>query len=51
MVRMPAKSNKKPGDEDELDPDALDAALIDDEVEEEEDELETEVAEEIEEDF
>lgn len=51
MVRMPAKNNKKPGDEDELDPDALDAALIDDEVEEEEDELDAEVAEEIEEDF
>lgn len=53
MVRMPAKNNKKPGDEDELelDPDALDAALIDDEVEEEEDELETEIAKEIEEDF
>ena len=48
---MPAK-HKKPGEEDELDPDALDAALIDDEVEEEEEELDAEVVEEeLEEDF
>lgn len=30
MVRMPSKNTKKPGDEEELDPDAVDAALADD---------------------
>lgn len=51
MVRMPAK-NKKPGEEDELDPDALEAVLAEDDVAEEEDEpIEDELTEEVEEDF
>lgn len=35
MVRMPAKNTKKPGEEEELDPDVLDAAVDDTEEDEE----------------